>query len=99
MGGQDLFPCPWRWRSWATPMPECWPGTSCYVFGASRRASLSSLGDPSTLVRIGTDLIVFPAHALLMLEGRLGKHEADAVAMPEGMQRDELALRILIAHP
>jgi hypothetical protein len=41
-------------------------------------------------------LIVFPAHALLMLEERLAEQEAEGVEMPEGMERDELALRILV---
>jgi hypothetical protein len=41
-------------------------------------------------------LIAFPAHALLIVEERLAEQEAQ-VEMPEGMERDELALRILIA--
>jgi hypothetical protein len=43
-------------------------------------------------------LIVFPAHALLILEERLQEQEAEGVEMPEGMERDELALRLLIAE-
>jgi hypothetical protein len=39
----------------------------------------------------------FPAHALLILEERLREQEAKGVKMPEGMERDELALRILVA--
>jgi hypothetical protein len=42
-------------------------------------------------------LIAFPAHALLILEERLREQEAEGVKIPEGMERDELALRILIA--
>jgi hypothetical protein len=42
-------------------------------------------------------LISFPAHALLILEERLREQEAQGVEMPEGMERDEPALRILIA--
>jgi hypothetical protein len=42
-------------------------------------------------------LIAFPAHALLILEERLAEQEAEGVRMPEGIQRDELALRILMA--
>jgi hypothetical protein len=42
-------------------------------------------------------LIAFPAHALLIVEKRLAEQEAQGVEMPEGMERDELALRILIA--
>jgi hypothetical protein len=42
--------------------------------------------------------ITFPAHAaLLILEERLREQEDEGVEMPEGMERDELALRILIA--
>ena len=43
-----------------------------------------------------SDLIVFPAHALLIVEERLREQEAEGVTMPEDMERDELALRILI---
>ena len=43
------------------------------------------------------DLVVFPAHALLVLEERLREQEAEGVEMPEGTERDELALGILIA--
>jgi hypothetical protein len=42
-------------------------------------------------------MIVFPAQALLILEERLAEQEAEGVEMPEGMERDELALRILVA--
>jgi len=42
-------------------------------------------------------LISFPAHALLILEERLAEQEAEGVKMPEEMERDELALRILLA--
>jgi hypothetical protein len=42
-------------------------------------------------------LIVFPAHALLIVEERLREQEAEGVEMPVGIERDELALRILIA--
>jgi len=48
------------------------------------------------MLRLVTDLIVFPAHAQLILEERLQEQEADGVEMPEGMERDELALRILL---
>lgn len=41
--------------------------------------------------------ISFPAHALLIVEERLKEQEAEGVEMPAGMDRDELALRILIA--
>jgi hypothetical protein len=41
--------------------------------------------------------VAFPAHALLILEERLAEQEAEGVRMPEGMERDELALRVLIA--
>jgi hypothetical protein len=46
---------------------------------------------------MNVDLISFPAHALLILEERLAGQEAEGVEMPGGMERDELALRILIA--
>jgi hypothetical protein len=45
---------------------------------------------------VTTDLIAFPAHALLILEERLAGQEAQGVEMPD-IPRDELALRILIA--
>jgi hypothetical protein len=40
---------------------------------------------------------LLPEHALLILEERLAEQEAQGVEMPEGVERDELALRILIA--
>jgi hypothetical protein len=42
-------------------------------------------------------MVGFPAHALLVVEERLREQEAEGVEMPEGMARDELAFRILIA--
>jgi hypothetical protein len=41
--------------------------------------------------------IVFPEHALLIVEERLPEQQAEGVRMPEGMPLDELALRVLIA--
>jgi hypothetical protein len=41
-------------------------------------------------------LIAFPAHVLLIVEERLKEQEAEGVEIPERMERDELALRILI---
>jgi hypothetical protein len=41
-------------------------------------------------------LIVFPAHALLVVEERLKEQEAEGVQLPD-VPKDELALRILIA--
>ncbi len=43
------------------------------------------------------ELIVFPAHALLIVEERLKGRQAEGVRMSEGMALDELALRILNA--
>jgi hypothetical protein len=43
------------------------------------------------------DLVSFPTHALLILEEQLREQEAEGLEMPEGMERNELALRILIA--
>jgi hypothetical protein len=43
--------------------------------------------------------IVFPAHALLIVEEHLKEQESEGVRMPEGMPLDELALRVLIAAP
>jgi hypothetical protein len=40
---------------------------------------------------------VIPEHALLIVEERLREQTAEGVEMPEGIERDELALRILIA--
>jgi hypothetical protein len=45
----------------------------------------------------GRELIVLPAHALLIVEERLREQEAEGVRMPEGMPLDELALRVLVA--
>jgi hypothetical protein len=42
-------------------------------------------------------LIVFPAHALLIVEERLKEHAAEGVRMPEGMMLEELALCVRIA--
>jgi hypothetical protein len=44
-----------------------------------------------------SEAIVFPEHALLIVEERLREQEAEGVRMPEGMPLKELALRILIA--
>jgi hypothetical protein len=41
--------------------------------------------------------LVFPIQSLLVVEERLKEQEAEGVEMPEGMERDELALRILIS--
>jgi len=41
--------------------------------------------------------IVFPAHALLIVEERLWEQQAEGVRMPVEMALDELALRVLIA--
>jgi hypothetical protein len=43
------------------------------------------------------ELIVFPQHALLIVTERLREQQAQGVRMPEGMELDELALRILVA--
>jgi hypothetical protein len=37
------------------------------------------------------ELITFPVQALLILEERLRKQQAEGVRMPEGMELDELA--------
>jgi hypothetical protein len=42
-------------------------------------------------------LVIFPAHALLIVEERLREQQAEGVQMPEGMPLDELALRVVIA--
>ena len=42
------------------------------------------------------DLIHFPAHALLVVEDRLREQPAEGVQMPEGIELDELALRVLL---
>jgi hypothetical protein len=41
-------------------------------------------------------LISFPAYQLVVVQERLREQEAEGTEMPEGMERDELALRILI---
>jgi hypothetical protein len=43
--------------------------------------------------------IVFPAHALLIVEERLKEQEADGIRLPEGMPLDEVALRVQILTP
>lgn len=43
------------------------------------------------------ELIVFPQHALLIVTERLREQQAQGVRMPEEMELDELALRILVA--
>jgi len=57
---------------------------------------LRAIGGPAW-VGIGPPLIVFPAYQLLVVEERLREQEAQGVRLPDGMGRDELALRILIA--
>jgi hypothetical protein len=41
-------------------------------------------------------LISFPVHALLIVEERLREQQAEGIQMPEGIDLDELALRILL---
>jgi hypothetical protein len=41
--------------------------------------------------------VVFPAHALLVVEERLKEQQAEGVRLPDGVPLDELALRILVA--
>jgi hypothetical protein len=61
------------------------------LYGASLRAKrLDGLREP-------WEPIVFPEHALFIVEERLREQQAEGVRMPEGMALDELALRILIA--
>lgn len=48
------------------------------------------------LARLMADPIVFPAHALLIVEERLKEQQAEGVGMPEGVALDELALRVLV---
>jgi hypothetical protein len=43
----------------------------------------------TTASAANSELIAFPAHALLILEERLAEQEAEGVKMPEGMERDE----------
>jgi hypothetical protein len=43
------------------------------------------------------DLVVFPEHALLIVQERLREQQAEGLKMPDGMPLDELALRVLIA--
>jgi hypothetical protein len=40
--------------------------------------------------------VVFPEHALLIVEERLKEQQAEGVRMPEGIPMDELALPILM---
>ena len=46
-----------------------------------------------------TELVTFPAHALLIVEERLREQEADGVEMPVGMEREELALCVPDSGP
>jgi hypothetical protein len=39
--------------------------------------------------------VVFPTHALLVVEERLREQESEGVRLPPGMNRTELALRVL----
>ena len=43
-----------------------------------------------------SQLVSFPTEAFFILQERLAEQEAEGVAMPAGMKRYELALRILI---
>jgi hypothetical protein len=62
---------------------------------AQFRDLLDELAALDSRLAVGVQF-VFPAHALLILEERLAEQEAEGVTMPEGMERDELALRILV---
>jgi hypothetical protein len=42
-------------------------------------------------------LVTFPPHALLIVEERIREAEEEGVRMPEGVDRTELAQRVLIA--
>jgi hypothetical protein len=66
------------------------------ALSASAPAASSSLWMIVVSVSAVNDLIAFPAHALLVVEERLREQEAEGVEMPASMERDELALRILI---
>lgn len=44
----------------------------------------------------GGDSAHFPAHALLIVEERLAEQEAEGVRIPAGLDRTELALKILV---
>jgi len=41
--------------------------------------------------------MVIPEHALLVIEERLKDQEREGVAMPAGLDREDLAIRILLA--
>ena len=43
-----------------------------------------------------SEFLVFPAHALLIVEERLREQEAEGVEVPDHLALDDLALRILI---
>jgi hypothetical protein len=42
-------------------------------------------------------LVVFPAYQLLVVEEPPREQETEGARMPEGVERDELALRVMIA--
>jgi hypothetical protein len=44
----------------------------------------------------GAGWIIFPAHALLVVEERIRESEEEGVRLPEGVDRTLLALRILV---
>lgn len=58
--------------------------------------TVSDVRRSSTLYADANPYVVFPAHALLVLEERLNEQQAEGVRMPEGMPLDELALRVLM---
>jgi hypothetical protein len=68
-------------------------GTSGFVTRLMPHLSLR----PNRSSVTGGSVIVFPAHALLIVEERLREQESEGVRRPDGMALDELALRVLIA--
>lgn len=46
---------------------------------------------------VNQEFVIFPTYALLVVEERLKEQQAEGIRMPEGMELDELALRILVA--
>jgi hypothetical protein len=55
---------------------------------------MSVLGREGQGMDASGDLIVYPAHALFIVEERLKDQATEGVRMPEGMPLEELALRV-----
>jgi hypothetical protein len=93
-------------RTTSSERPRRWPaaplgGVSCPQRGkgtSSPQRGVGLSGGPrAPPAEGGKWLVVFPAYQLLVVEEPPREQETEGARMPEGVERDELALRVMIA--